>query len=355
MTPGPLTGIRVIEFAGLGPAPYAGQLLADMGADVLVIARAGQSFPVIENRGKSRVDLDLKTESGLTKARALIKEADILTEGFRPGVMEKLGLGPEICHAINPRLIYGRMTGWGQSGPWARMAGHDINYIGLTGALYAMGRAGESPLPPLNLVGDYGGGSMFLIAGLLAALYAREKSGRGDVVDAAIIDGTASQFGLMLSLHAQGAWSVARGQNWLDGSRPYYRCYTCQCGGFFAVGALEPQFFAELLRLLEIDPETYGPQEDVTRFADQHQLLESRFATKTRDAWAADFDGVDACATPVLRFDEAGHHPQMAARGVYDTGAPLQARKAPRLSDWEDGVAGEMQRVQTHWGVILDR
>jgi len=249
----PLNGVRIIELAGIGPGPYAGQLLADMGADVILVNL-----------------LDL------------VRSADVLFEGLRPGVTERLGVGPEACHAINPKLVYGRMTGWGQTGPWATMAGHDINYISITGALGAMGRKGTPPSPPLNLVGDYGGGSLFLVAGILAALFQAERTGKGDVVDAAIIDGTNSMMSVLHMLSGLGQWSPERGTNMLDGAWPFYRCYTTKDEKFMAVGPLEPQFFAEMLRLLEIETQAYGKQMDTSKFSEQHAMLEAKFASKTR-------------------------------------------------------------------------
>jgi len=330
---GPLSGVRVIELAGLGPAPYAGQLLADLGAEVIVIARKGPPGMPIEARGKKSTVLDLKDPGAVEATLNLIETADILTEGFRPGVTEKLGLGPAACHARNPKLVYGRMTGWGQTGPWARMAGHDINYIGLTGALHAMGQGGLPPAPPLNLVGDYGGGAMFLIMGLLAALLSARETGKGDVVDAAIVDGTLSMFGMMLSLDSLGYWSPRRDSNLLDGGFPYYRCYECADGRYFAVGAIEPQFFAELLQLLEISPDLYGGQNDLPRFAQQSEMLAARFRSRARDEWAALFDGTDACATPVLDYIEAQEHPHMKARHSITRHAGLMhPHVAPRLA-----------------------
>lgn len=259
-----------------------------------------------------------------------MKNADILFEGNRPGVAERLGVGPGDCHSVNPKLVYGRMTGWGQTGPWAQMAGHDLNYIGLTGALEAMGRKGEPPRPPLNLVGDYGGGSLFMVMGLLAALYRAQISGRGDVVDAAIIDGTSSMMGIVYSLHALGLWRNERQANLLDGNMPYYRCYATRDGKFMAVGCIEPQFFALMLKMLEIDPAEFGGQNDPTAWPGQHKQLEQIFLRKDRDEWAALFDGSDACVTPVLDYLEAAHHPQNAARsGLEEIAGVIHPAKAP--------------------------
>lgn len=316
---GPLTGVRVIELAGIGPGPFAGRLLTDMGAEVIAISRPGGSIGDgaggIDNRGKRSLVLDLRKEGAARIALDLIKTADILIEGNRPGVAERLGLGPEDCHAVNPALVYGRMTGWGQSGPWANVAGHDINYLAITGALLAMGPADRPPSPPLNLVGDYGGGSMFLIAGVLAALIAAQRTGKGDVVDAAIIDGTSSMMGIVYALSGVGMWQERRESNLLDGAMPFYRCYAASCGGYMAVGCIEPQFFAAMLALLEITPSAYGGQHDRSQFAAQTEMLEAKFASKTREDWAQIFDGSDACVTPVLSYEEARSHPQNIARG----------------------------------------
>ena len=333
LLPKPLDGVRVIELAGLGPVPYAGQLLADMGAEVISIARPGQAARLVEDRGKRSVILDLKNPSARDAALALIKTADIVTEGYRPGVVERLGLGPEICQSENPRLVYARMTGWGQQGPLSSLAGHDINYIGLTGVLHAMGRGDDVPIPPLNLVGDYGAGSLFLVSGVLAALHQAGKHGRGRVLDVAIVDGAVSLFGLMLSMHASGHWSTQRESNWLDGSRPYYRCYRCSDDRFVAVGALEPQFFDNLLKGLDVETASYGDQLNRAQHDAQHKLLETVFLQRTRDEWAQHFEGIDACVTPVLDFIEAAAHPHMQARqAIVNSEGALQPNLAPRFN-----------------------
>lgn len=329
--PAPLSGYRFIELAAIGPCPYAGQLLVDMGAEVILVNRAnGMNFPNISHRGKKTMTLDLQSKDGVAILMDLVKTANGLYEGLRPGVTEKLGVGPEDCHAVNPKLVYGRMTGWGQSGPLATTAGHDINYIAITGALGAMGKAGEPPSVPLNLVGDYGGGSLFLVAGMLASLLQAEKTGKGSVVDAAMIDGVSSMMTLFYTLAGLGQWSPKRDNNLLDGSMPFYRCYETSDALYMAVGCIEPQFFAEMLRLLEIDSNAFGAQNDRKKHAHQSETLEALFKTKTREVWTTIFEGSDACVTPVLNYQEATTHPQNLARGGFNQVGPfLHPRKAP--------------------------
>jgi len=350
----PLSGIRIIELAGIGPGPYAGQLLADMGADVIVVNRPGGSPPLIENRGKHSIIVDLQKPDGAEIVLKLCETADAIFEGLRPGVVERLGVGPEACHARNPKLVYGRMTGWGQTGPWATTAGHDLTYIAITGALAAMGEPGRIPTPPLNLVGDYGGGSLFLVNGLLAALLRAERTGEGDIIDAAIIDGVSSMMGLFYGLAGFGQWSPARGANMIDGGLPYYRCYETADGKYIAVGALEPQFFAALLKGLNIDPKDYGGQTDKDRHAAQITLLETTFKARTRDAWAAHFDGTDACVAPVLTYEEAPGHPQIKARGGLEQHGPYrQPRTAPAFTQSAPYTATEVAKAGAHTDVIL--
>ncbi len=319
----PLAGLKIVEFAGIGPAPFAGQLLADLGADVVVVDRPQRGeiglAQSVDRRGKRSIVLDLKAPAGKGVAVQLAAWADVLIEGNRPGVMERLGLGPEPLMAQNPALIYARMTGWGQGGPRAQQAGHDINYLSLTGALHAMGDADRPPPPPLNLVGDFGGGSMFLIMGILSALYAARATGKGQVVDAAIVDGVNAMMGMFHGLHAAGGWQPARQSNWLDGGVPYYRCYTCADGRFVAVGAIEAKFFAQMLAGLGLDPEAFGPQHEVALHAQQMALLETVFASKTMAEWAEVFADTDACVTPVLTYEEVAHDPHMAARHALTT------------------------------------
>ncbi|MEX3316082.1 CaiB/BaiF CoA transferase family protein [Sulfitobacter sp. PS-8MA] len=330
---GPLASLKVIEFSGLGPAPLAGQLLADMGADVITVDRkAAPADPTeINRRGKRSVVLDLKSASGIKAAKELIASCDVLIEGFRPGVMERLGLGPDTCPET---VIYGRMTGWGQTGPWAQRAGHDINYLALTGALHAMGSKDAPPVPPLNMVADYGGGTMFLLFGILSAVIERGVTGKGQTVDAAMVDGVPAMMGLIHGMLAQGAWTEARASNWLDGAAPFYRCYTCADGKFIAVGALEPQFYALLLEKLDLPADYLSSQNDTATWPARRAEFAALFATRTRDAWAAHFDGSDACVAPVLSFSEAPDHPQMAARrNLVAPQGVLQSGRAPRFGD----------------------
>ena len=331
---GPLAGLRVVEFSGLGPAPLAGQLLADLGADVVAVDRKrGRADPTdVNRRGKRSIALDLRKPDAVDAAMKLIARADVLIEGFRPGVMGRLGLGPAPCQAANPRLVYGRMTGWGQTGPLAPVAGHDLNYVGLTGALHAMGRAGQPPTPPLNLVADYGGGTMFLLLGILAALYERQRSGRGQVVDAAMVDGVPAMMGLIHGMLGQGRWQRARDANLLDGGAPCYRCYACADGKFLSVGPLEPAFFAQMLERAGLPADDTLRQMDRSQWPAMHAAYEAVFAQRTRDAWVAVFDGSDACVHPVLDWDEAPRHPHLAARGsLVQVGEVWQAAPAPRF------------------------
>jgi alpha-methylacyl-CoA racemase len=331
---GPLGGIKVVELAGIGPGPYAGQLLADMGADVVVIDRPGGGMPkAIDGRGKRSIVLDLKKPEAVETLIKMVETADILIEGLRPGVTERMGVGPDACHAVNPGLIYGRMTGWGQNGPWSQMAGHDINYISMTGVLNAIGKDSQPPVPPLNMVGDFGGGSMFLVTGILAALIERGRTGKGNVVDAAIVDGTHSLMSFVHGMAGLGQWRTAREGNLLDGAAPFYRCYMTADGKFMAVGCIEPQFFAAMMERLPIDADAYGGQHDRAAFAKQHEMLEDAFKTKTRDEWETIFAGTDACVTPVLDYVEAARHPVNAQRqAVVQSGHWLHPQVAPRLA-----------------------
>jgi len=331
---GPLAGLRVVEMKGLGPCPLAGQLLADLGSDVILIDRtSGKADPAdINNRSKRSIALNLKSEAGRKAALKLIEKADILIEGFRPGVMEKLGLGPQDCHAVNSGLIFGRMTGWGQEGPLSQTAGHDINYLAITGALNAIGRKDEPPVPPLNLAADYAGGTMFLVFGVLAALYERQQSGKGQVVDAAMVDGVPALMGLIHTMLHKGQWQDARQSNMLDGGAPFYRCYETADGKYLSVGPLEPQFFAELVQKAGIDAADLSSQYDAASWPGRHEAYAAIFRQKTRDEWAVIFDGSDACVAPVLAFDEVLEHPHNAARQTFvNPDGILQAAPAPRF------------------------
>ncbi|MEZ5911934.1 MAG: CaiB/BaiF CoA-transferase family protein [Paracoccaceae bacterium] len=333
---GPLTGLRVVEIAGLGPTPFAAMALADMGADVVRIERPGARHIFglkheILNRGRGFVVLDLKSDDGRRAARSLITRAEALIEGLRPGVMERLGLGPQ-DFPENPALVYGRMTGWGQDGPLAHTAGHDINYIAVTGALHAIGPESR-PVPPLNLLGDFGGGGIYLAFGILAALHEARRSGRGQVVDAAITDGTAHLMAMIHSLHQGGHWADRRAANILDGAAPYYRCYGCACGGFVALGAIEPQFWQAFLDRAGLAQEALPDRDDPANWPALNERLEAVFRGRSRDEWAALFAGSDACVTPVLRIEEVANHPLNTARNAYPrlNGHP-QPAPAPRLS-----------------------
>ncbi len=333
---GPLDGIKVLEFGGIGPGPFAAMLLADMGADVLRLDRAGDQSPLsgdegVDRRGRPAVAVDLKEPNGVALARRLAGSADVLIEGFRPGVMERLGLGPDELLAANPRLVYGRMTGFGQEGPLASVAGHDINYISIAGALGAIARRGERPMFPLNLLGDYGGGAMFLVVGVLAAVIEAQRSGRGQVVDAAMVDGVAYLSTIFHGLRSAGLWRDEPGTNILDSGAHFYEVYETSDGGHIAVGAIEPQFYAELLGLLEVDP-AEAPQWERERWTELKSRFAAIFRTRTRDEWAAVLEPADACATPVLSLAEAADHPHNVARATFATdGAQLPA-PAPRFS-----------------------
>ncbi|OBC08215.1 carnitine dehydratase [Gordonia sp. 852002-50816_SCH5313054-c] len=337
-TGGPLNGVRVVEFAGIGPGPHAAMMLADLGADVIRIQRPGQLPDPARNadallRGRRVVEANLKDPADREEILRLIGKADVLLEGFRPGVMERLGFGPSDLESVNERLVYGRMTGWGQEGPRAPQAGHDINYISLTGMLHAIGRAGERPVPPMNLVGDFGGGSMFLVMGVLAALVERASSGRGQVVDAAMVDG-ASVLGQMIwAFRGTGLWSDEQGTNMLDTGAPYYEVYETSDGKYMAAGAIEPQFYAEMLRGLGLTDADLPGQNDVANWPKLRQIFTETFASRTRDEWAKIFDGTDACVSPVLTFAEAPDDPHMAARAnLVEIDGVRQAQVAPRFS-----------------------
>jgi alpha-methylacyl-CoA racemase len=357
---GPLAGVRIVEFDAIGPVPLACMILADMGAEVVRLARrSGGAWAevggAVLNRGRPHASVDLKSPADIEQVLALIDRADALIEGSRPGVMERLGLGPEVCRARNPRLVYARMTGWGQTGPLAQRAGHDINYIALTGALHAMGAADAPPPVPLNLVGDYGGGAMFAVAGLLAAVIGARTTGQGQVVDVAMTDGVAALTAMFHGLAAQGLWNERRGANLLDGSRPFYRCYACADGRYVAVGALEPQFFAALLAGLGIPANRFS-QYDPSGWAEMEATFAACFATRARDQWEEVFAATDACVSPVLSFPEATVHPHNAARATFlEAGGVVQPAPAPRFSggsaDIRTSGAGEraFEQLLARW------
>ena len=335
---GPLSGVRVIEIASLAPAPFGCMILADLGADVLRVERAercGPDAPAPKDplsRGRRSVGLNLKDPAGTELLLRLIEDADVLVEGFRPGVAERLGFGPDVCAARNPRLIFGRMTGWGQDGPLAPTAGHDIDYIAISGALSPIGRAGEPPVPPINFVGDFGGGGMLLALGILAALVERASSGLGQVVDAAMVDGSALITSFLYGMRATGAWQDQRGSNLLDGAAPFYDTYVCADGGCVAVGALEPQFYAALLAGLGLDAAGLPAQHDRARWPELRARFAAAFAARSRDEWAKVFAGTDACVSPVLSMAEAPAHPHATARNAFvEVGGIVQPAPAPRF------------------------
>lgn len=336
---GPLNGLKIIEIDGLGPVTFAGMVLADMGADVLRLSRGGNAPTAaidevgaeILHRGRPAVPVDLKSPADRDRVLDLISKADGLIEGFRPGVMERLGLGPEACQARNPRLVYGRVTGWGQHGPLADQVGHDINYLSIAGGLYPIGAADRPPPPPLNMVADYGGGAMMLVSGLLAALLSASRTGQGQVIDAAMTDGVALYTSVFHALRARGLWHDQRQANLLDGGAPFYRCYTCKGGGFVAVGALEPRFYAALIAGLGLEPDE-APQYDLANWPVLEARFADLFARRTRDDWAAHFAGTEACVTPVLSLSEAPEHPHNRARGTFFDQICVQPSPAPRFS-----------------------
>lgn len=341
---GPLAGLTVIEMAGIGPAPFCGMLLADLGADVIVIDRppgdgAGGYFDSLRGatavigRGRRSLALNLKKPEAVEILLQLMASADAVIEGFRPGVMERLGLGPDVCQQRNPALVYGRMTGWGQDGPLAQMAGHDINYIALTGALYAMGSADQPPLPPLNLVGDYGGGGLMLAFGLVCALLDAQRSGQGQVVDAAMCDGSATLMAMLYGLLGERSWSAHRGENFLDGSAPFYTTYICEDGGYVAVGAIEPQFYQLLLERLGIHEPEFKQQWNREQWPALGSRLAKIFGSRPRQYWCELLEDSDACFAPVLSMLEAPFHPHNIARGVFvEVEGLTQPAPAPRFS-----------------------
>jgi alpha-methylacyl-CoA racemase len=342
---GPLDGVRIIELAGLGPAPFAGMMLADAGADIIRIDRSERAtYPPntephvdLMNRGRRSVAVDLKHPDGVGLVLRLVEGADGLMEGFRPGVTERLGIGPDVCLARNPKLVYGRMTGWGQDGPMASAAGHDIDYIALAGALEPMARAGQRPFPPLNLVGDFGGGGMMLAFGMCAAIISARQTGAGQVVDAAMVDGAAALMTMTYTLRSSGMWKEERGTNLLDTGAHFYEVYETSDGGYMALGAIEPQFYAALLRGLELEGEDLPDQMDREAWPQMKERFAALFATKTRDEWTAVFEGTDACVAPVLSPWEAPSHPHLRARGAPEPGRRGRLDHAGHLGEGPPG------------------
>ncbi len=349
---GPLQGVRVVELQGIGPGPFCGMMLSDMGAEVVRIDRAANAradgsepdAPPVDvlARGRRSLAIDLKNPDGVEVLLRVIEKSDALIEGFRPGVMERLGLGPDDCLARNPKLVYGRMTGWGQEGPYAQAAGHDINYIALAGALEPIGRKGESPIAPLNLVGDFGGGGMLLAFGVACALFEAQRSGAGQVVDAAMVDGSATLMAMFHSMRALGVWNDERGTNMLDTGSHFYDVYGCADGRYISIGAIEPQFYAELLRYtgLADDPD-FAKQNSRSRWPELKERIAALFATKTRDEWCEIMDATDVCFAPVLTIAEAPDHPHNVHRNTFTEVAGItQPSPSPRFSRTEATIAG---------------
>jgi len=344
---GPLSGIRVVEFAGIGPGPFAAMLLSDMGADVIRIDRKGGRTPhktEITYRGRKALALDMKKREAVEAALKLIAKSDALIEGFRPGVMERLGVGPDVCLKRNPKLVYGRMTGWGQSGPLANAAGHDINYIALTGALHAIGHAKGNPVPPLNLVGDFGGGAMYMVFGLLCGIIEARNSGKGQVVDCAMTDGAASLMAMFYGMTAMGMWQDRRGANLLDGGAHFYDTYETKDGKHVAIGSIEPQFYKDLLERTGISDPAFGAQMDRSAWPALKEKLAAVIKTKTRDEWDAIMLGSDVCYAPVLSIAEAPRHPHNVARKTFvEVDGIVQPAPAPRFSRTEPEIQGGPQ------------
>ena len=363
---GPLAGVRVVEMVGLGPCPFAAMMLADMGAEVIRIDRksasgAANPFPMLGTkfdvmaRGRRSLALDLKQPAAREVVLALLDQADVVIEGFRPGVMERLGFGPEACHARNPKLVYGRVTGWGQQGPLAQSAGHDLNYIALTGMLHAMGRADTPPAPPLNLLGDFGGGGMMLAFGVVCAVLEARGSGKGQVVDAAMTDGAALLGAMMYGMRAFGQWNDARESNLLDGGAPFYDSYACADGKFITIASLEPQFYALLLELTGTEP---APQIDHAAWPEMKRRFEILFRTRTRDDWCALLEGTDVCFAPVLDMSEAPAHQHNQARGTFievdgvvqPAPAPRFSRTVPRVDNAASQPGADSAAILADWG-----
>ncbi|MEC9000694.1 MAG: CaiB/BaiF CoA-transferase family protein [Actinomycetota bacterium] len=356
---GALDGVRVIELAGIGPGPFCGMMLADMGADVVRIDRAGsvrggdpdRPPADVNARGRRSIGVDLKSDEGRDLVLDMVADADVVFEGYRPGVAERLGLGPEDCLARNPAIVYGRMTGWGQDGPYATSAGHDINYISLAGALAHMGRHDSGPVPPLNLVGDFGGGGMYLAYGIVCALLSARSTGEGQVVDAAMVDGAASLMSFFYGMLHTGFATEGRGENMLDTGAHFYDVYECADGGWISIGSIEPQFYAELVEKLGLDPDDFADQHERSRWPELKEKVAAMVATKTRDEWDAVLEGSDVCYAPVLTVSEAKEHPHHVARGTFvESGGIVQPGPAPRLSR----TPGQIRRPPAHAGQHTD-
>lgn len=363
---GPLSGIKVVEFAGIGPGPFCGMLLSDMGADVIRIdrkggARGGSKFD-ITSRGRRSLAVDLKKTEGVEAVLKLVEQADMLQEGFRPGVMERLGLGPEVCLDRNPRLVYGRMTGWGQTGPLAQAAGHDINYISLTGALHAIGPKDGKPVPPLNLVGDFGGGALYLAMGMLAGLVEAQRSGKGQVVDAAMTDGSASLMAMFYGFIGSGMWKDEKGANLLDGGAHFYDTYETKDGKWISIGSIEPQFYALLREKAGLDDAIWDAQMDGTKWPEMKEKLTAVIKAKTRDEWDAIMAGTDICYGPVLSLAEAANHPHNKARETFtEIDGVTHPNVAPRFSRTESkiqgsapAIGGDTEEILSDWGFSED-
>ena len=355
---GPLKGLKIIEMAGIGPGPFCGMVLADLGVEIIRVDRASAigtgSKQDAANRGKKSIAVDLKSEEGVEVVLKLVETADAIFEGFRPGVMERLGLGPDVCSERNERIVFGRMTGWGQEGPLANAAGHDINYISLTGALAAIGRPGSPPVPPLNLIGDFGGGGMLLALGLLAALLESKKSKKGQVVDAAMTDGSALLMTMIYSMYSSGMWKTSMGSNLLDGGSHFYDTYECKDGKFISLGSIEPQFYALLCQIAELDESIFGKQMSRDSWPEQKEAIKKIFLDKTRDEWCELMEGTDVCFAPVLDMSEAPKHPHNVERKTFiDLEGVTQPAPAPRFSRTEPEVVSSPSVVGEHTDEVL--
>jgi alpha-methylacyl-CoA racemase len=362
---GPLAGVRIIELAGVGPAPFCAMLLSDMGAEVIRVDRvepAELGVPIeprldLTRRGRRSAAIDLKTPEGIAVVKRLVQRADALIEGFRPGVLERLGLGPEVCLALNRRLVYGRVTGWGREGPLTHAAGHDINYLALAGVLHAIGRPGEPPVPPLNLVGDFGGGGLLLAFGILCALVERGRSGQGQVVDAAMVDGAALLSAMIHGMRAVGTWTDERGANLLDSGAPFYEVYETRDGKYVSIGSIEPRFYRELLERMGLTDVDLPDRMDRSRWPELKQRFRDVFKTRTRDDWCAIMEGSDVCFAPVLTLGEAPQHPHSRHRGTFsDVAGVIQPAPAPRLSRTpatvrRPPVQRDTDTVLANWGL----